>query len=167
MVKFYLSKKIFMEKEKSAESEYQEFIDCLNRQGVAYLIIGAYAVIKHTKIARMTKDIDFWIKNDIENAKKTAAAIKEFLGATVEPRDLIVKDEVYYIGRVPRRIDIFCNQADISYEEAYKKRVSGKFLESDVSFISIDHLVKLKKHYKDKDNADKYEKDIKRLENLK
>jgi len=156
-----------MEKEKSAESEYQEFIDCLNKQSVDYLIIGAYAVIKHTKIARVTKDIDFWIKDDLENAKKTAAAIKEFLGATVEPRDLIVKDEIYYIGRAPRRIDIFCNQADISYEDAYKNRVSGKFLNSNVSFISTDDLIKLRQYYKDKNNVDKYEKDIKRLAALK
>lgn len=153
-----------MEKEKSAESEYQEFIDCLNKHKVEYLLIGAYAVIKHTRIARMTKDIDFWINGNLENAKNTAAAIKDFIGIDVDPKDLIVKNEVYYIGRPPRRIDIFCNQADISYEESYKKRVTGKFLESDTSYISIDDLIKLKNHYKDKENAEKYEKDIKRLE---
>jgi hypothetical protein len=153
-----------MEKEKSAESEYQEFINCLNKHKVEYLLIGAYAVIKHTRIARMTKDIDFWINGNLENAKNTAAAIKDFIGIEVEPKDLIVKNEVYYIGRPPRRIDIFCNQADISYEESYRKRVTGKFLEADTAYISIDDLIKVKNHYKDKENAEKYEKDIKRLE---
>ncbi len=156
-----------MEKEKSAESEYQEFIDCLNKHKVDYLIVGAYAVIKHTKILRETKDIDFWIKDNLDNAKKTADAIKDFIGATVDPQDLLVKDEIYYIGRPPRRIDIFCNQANLSYDESYKRRVRSKFLESDVSFISIDDLLKLKKYYKDKDNAEKYEKDIKRLKVVK
>lgn len=156
-----------MEKEKSAESEYQEFIECLNKRKVDYLIVGAYAVIKHTRIARVTKDIDFWIKNSLENAKKTAVAIKDFIGVTVDPKNLIVKDEVYYIGRGPRRIDIFCNQADISYEKSYNKRVKGKFLESDTSYISSDDLIKLKKYYKNKKNAEKYEKDIKRLKDSK
>ncbi len=156
-----------MEKEKPAERDYQEFIDCLNHHKVDYLIVGAYAVIKHTKIARETKDIDFWIKGSLDNAKKTAEAIKDFIGVTVDPKDLIVKDEIYYIGRLPRRIDIFCNQANLAYEEAYKRRVRGDFFKSKVSFISIDDLIKLKKHYSDKENADKYGKDIKRLENIK
>jgi len=41
-----------MEKEKSAESEYQEFIICLNKHKVDYLIVGAYAVIKLLRDSR-------------------------------------------------------------------------------------------------------------------
>jgi hypothetical protein len=155
-----------MVKEKPAESDYQEFIKCLNKHKVDYLIIGAYAVFKHTKIARATKDIDVWIKDNLENAEKTADAIKDFIGVTISPKDLLVKDEIYYIGRPPLRIDIFCNQANLSYDTAYKKRVKSKFFRSDVSYIAIDDLIKLKKHYMDKENADKYEKDIKRLQKL-
>ena len=153
-----------MEKEKPAESEYQEFIDCLNKHKVDYLIVGAYAVIKHTKIARVTKDIDFWINDNLENAKKTASAIKDFIGITEDPNNLIVKNEIYYLGRAPRRIDIFCNQADLDYNESFKKRARDKFLGSDVSFFSTEDLLKLKKYYKNENNAEIYEKDIKRLE---
>jgi hypothetical protein len=155
-----------MAKEKPAERDYQEFIECLNKHKVDYLILGAYAVIRHTKIARETKDIDFWIKDSLENAKKTAAAIKEFAGITVDPQELIKKDEIYYIGRVPRRIDIFCNQADLNFDEVYKERVKDKFLDSEVSFISLMDLLKLKQHYICKENEDTYSKDIKRLKNV-
>ena len=156
-----------MEKGKPAEKEYQEFIDCLNRHGVDYMIIGAYAVMKHTKIARVTKDIDFWIKDNIENAKKVAAAIKDFIGIEVNPQDLLVKDEIYYIGVPPRRVDIFCNQADMDYDEVSRRKEKDKFLNSEAFFISIDDLIKLKEYYKSKENAEEYEKDIKRLEKVR
>ncbi|HBU70381.1 MAG TPA: hypothetical protein DEE98_08380 [Elusimicrobia bacterium] len=155
-----------MVKERPAEKDYQEFIECLNKHKVDYMILGAYAVIRHTRIARETKDIDFWIKDNIENAKKTAAAIKEFSGITVDPRELIKKDEIYYIGRVPRRIDIFCNQADLNYDNARKNAVKDKFLDFEVSFISAQDLLKLKRFYKSEENEDTYGKDIKRLENV-
>ncbi|MCB4791314.1 MAG: hypothetical protein LHV68_05445 [Elusimicrobia bacterium] len=153
-----------MEKEKPAEQDYLDFIECLNKHKVDYLIIGAYAVIKHTKISRYTKDIDFWIRDTIENAAKTTQAIKDFIGIEENPRALLVKDEIYYIGIEPRRIDIFCNQKDLSFEDAFKRKVKGDFLGCAVSYISIDDAIFLKKIYKDKGNEDKYGKDIKRLE---
>jgi len=64
-----------MEKEKQAEKDYAELIDLLNKYQVDYLIVGAYAVIQHTKVSRDTKNIDFWIRNTKDNAEKCSKVI--------------------------------------------------------------------------------------------
>lgn len=50
-----------MEKEKSFESDYKDFLELLNKHKVKYLIVGAYATMLHTEKPRATKDIDIWL----------------------------------------------------------------------------------------------------------
>ncbi len=148
-----------MGKEKHYENDYKEFIELLNKHGVEYMIIGAYAVMFHTNIARETKDIDFWINRTKENAGKCADAIKEFAGLKVDVDDLLKKNEIFFIGAEPYRIDIFNEQGGFSFYDAYAKKKEGKFRDVKAFFISKRDLLALKEHFYRKDDI----KDIKRL----
>jgi hypothetical protein len=149
------------EKEKQYESDYKDFIELLNKHKVEFLVVGAYAVIFHTKIPRDTQDIDFWIKDSDENAKKCAKAIKEFSGLDVNHKELIKKEEMYYMGIVPHRIDIFNEQYGLNFEKSFKNKVTGKFRGENVFFVNIDDLLRIKKAK----GREIDKKDIKRLEN--
>jgi len=144
-----------MEKEKQYESDYKEFADLLNKHGVEYLIVGAYAAMYHTKIPRRTKDIDFWIRKTDRNAEDCAKAIKDFCGADIKKDDLLEDKKIVFIGTEPYRIDIFNEQADLTFEEAWQRKKDDKFRDLTVHFIDREDLVKIKKYFsRDQDIKD-------------
>lgn len=130
-----------MGSEKHVFDDYKEFIKLLNKNNVEYLIVGAYATMKHTNIARASKDIDFWIGTDEDNAKKCAAAIKEFCGLNINYKDLLTKEGVIYIGHAPNRIDIFNTQGKLNFNEAWTKKARDKFKGVKTQFISKEDLI--------------------------
>lgn len=70
-------------------TDFREFIELLNAKEVKYLVVGGYAVAYHG-YPRYTKDIDFWIWLNRENAERVVEVIKEFgfdsMGLTVEAK---------------------------------------------------------------------------------
>ncbi len=50
-------------------SDFRELLKLFNEAKVKYLIIGGYAVAKHSE-PRYTKDLDIWIDKEIENAER-------------------------------------------------------------------------------------------------
>lgn len=54
-------------------------------------------------------------------------------------------DEIFYMGTSPFRIDIFRTQGDLSFDEAWRKRVKDKFFDIDTYFVSREDLLRLKK----------------------
>lgn len=149
-----------MEKEKQVENDYRDFVELLNKNNVEYLILGAYSVIYHTNTPRETGDIDFWIKKTEDNAEKVTKAIKDFNGLEIDKKDLLTEKGIIFIGQKPNRIDIFNEQADLPFDEAYKQKKTGVFKNIPTYFISKEDLFELKKHF----NREQDIKDIKRLE---
>lgn len=148
-----------MEQEKQYEEDFKEFIELLNKHGVEYMIVGAYAVMYHTNISRDTKDIDFWINKTKENAARCVQAIKEFNGLDVTATDLLGEKEIFFIGEEPYRIDILTKQGDFPFDKTYTGKEVGKFRDTKAFFISKNDLIVLKEHfYRDQDV-----KDLKRL----
>lgn len=161
-----------MEKEKQSEKDYAELIELLNKHKVDYLIVGAYAVIQHTKIPRDTKDIDFWIRDTKENAEKCSKVIKEFSGLNISPKDLLAKGSIVYLGVLPNRIDFFNAQGNLDFDTSFKHKLIGYFRDKRTFYINVDDLIKAKKYHLSKDDRnllgkEKDLKDIKRLENSK
>ncbi|MCG2724662.1 MAG: nucleotidyltransferase [Elusimicrobia bacterium] len=152
-----------MENEKQYEKDFKDFINLLNKHKVNYLIVGAYAVIYHTNISRFTKDIDFWICPTPENAQKCAAAVKEFCSMDVKKEALLEPGAIHYIGEAPFRLDIFNSQGNLDFEEAWKKKETGKFRDISVYYISREDLIALKQHF----NREHDRKDLKRLNRKK
>lgn len=140
-------------------TDFKDFIDILNKHKVDYLIVGAYATIKHTNIARYSKDIDFWIKDSKDNAIKCSQAIKDFISINVNPNDLIDRNGYFTMGKEPHRIDIFVSQGNLDFSEAWTNKLDDKFLNVKAHFISKGDLIKLKEFY----DREIDRKDLKRL----
>ncbi|OGS38762.1 MAG: hypothetical protein A2551_01000 [Elusimicrobia bacterium RIFOXYD2_FULL_34_30] len=151
-----------MEREKQVENDYRDFIELLNKNNAEYLILGAYSVIYHTNTPRETLDIDFWIKKTEDNAAKVAKAIKEFNGLDIDKKDLLEEKGIVFIGKEPNKIDIFNEQADLSFDKAYKRKKVGTFKGMTAYFISKVDLLKLKEYFGREQDI----KDIKRLKKI-
>lgn len=84
------------------DSNFKEFIQSLNANGVKYLVVGGFAVAYHG-YPRYTKDIDFWIWASPENASRMLQTIRDFgfgtLGLTEE--DFLNPANIVQIGNEP------------------------------------------------------------------
>lgn len=125
--------------------DFKEFITLLNEREVKYLVIGGYAVAYHG-YPRYTKDIDFWIWLNKENANKIIGVIKEFgfgtLGVTAD--DFLDENNVVQLGFPPVRIDLISDLAAVDFEECYEVRENVDFDGLKVDFIDVNNLIKTK-----------------------
>lgn len=126
-------------------SDFKDLLEAFNAAGVRYLIIGGYAVIKHTE-PRFTKDLDLWVATDVENAQRVYAALSEF-GAPIEklnPSDFSESDAFFTMGLPPNRIDIMFDLNGVDVRQAWERRVDGMFDDVPVHFIGRADLIKNK-----------------------
>ena len=54
---------------------FKELLQRFNANAVEYLIVGGYAVMKHTE-PRFTKDLDLWVHNSQENANRVYRGLR-------------------------------------------------------------------------------------------
>ena len=73
--------------------DYREFIELLNENKVDYLVVGAFAMAFHGH-PRNTGDIDFWIRNNEQNAMKVYKTIIDFgfPSSELNVKDFTAKD---------------------------------------------------------------------------
>jgi predicted nucleotidyltransferase len=122
--------------------DYREMLQCLSDEGVKFLVVGAYALAVHG-YPRATKDIDFFVWANRENAAKLLRALDRF-GAPL--RDLSAGDfasegTVFQIGAGPRRIDIITRIDGVEFEAAYARRLTVSLEGVDLPVISRDDLI--------------------------
>lgn len=131
----------------SYTDEYLEFLKALDRHKVEYLLIGAYAVMIHTKTPRATKDMDTWIGQTEENAVKLAAALKDFGGLEVSGETILKKGQRIEIKSEAFKIEIWTSQEILGFEEAWKRKITDTLEDFSINVVSRDDLIKLKKHF--------------------
>ena len=141
-----------------AHQDYEEFLELLSANGVKFLIIGAHAVAFYAR-PRATKDIDILHEPTKESAVGILKAIRAFLGGYdlgLAIDDLCNPDLIVQLGVAPVRIDLMCSISGIgSFEDTWSKRTIGKYGETDVSYISLDDLIRNKeKANREQDKAD-------------
>jgi hypothetical protein len=128
--------------------DYKDLLFAFHAHGVKYLIVGGYAVIFHAQ-PRATKDIDFFIKADPENAKAIYAALAEF-GAPLEgirPEDFTDRSSFFRFGRDPQGFDLLPDIPGMDFDTAWERRVEGVIDAQSglkVFFISKDDLIAAK-----------------------
>ncbi len=123
-------------------SDFSDLLRALNDAGAEYLVVGGYAVGKHTE-PRYTKDIDVWINNSIENARRVFNALKAY-GAPIRDLtidDLTDDDMFYQIGVEPVRIDIIAALEAMNFDKCWQDRVVAEIDGLMVNFISIQDLI--------------------------
>lgn len=124
------------------ETDFREFIECLNAREVRYLVVGGYAVAAHG-LPRATKDFDVWVWIDAGNATRLVAALDDFgfgeVGLTAS--DFDHEDAVVQLGYPPMRIDILTSIDGVRFEDAYPGRVDGEIDGLPISFIGREDLL--------------------------
>jgi len=122
--------------------DYRDMVECLQKEGVEFMLVGGYAVALHGW-PRMTFDIDFWIMANPQNAAAVMRAIKAF-GAPLmdlEEEDFHRPGMVFQIGTEPQRIDILSAVSGISYEDALSRAVLMDVDGLMLKVISLDDLI--------------------------
>lgn len=123
-------------------SDFKDLLEGFNDAGVRYLIIGGYAVIKHTE-PRFTKDLDLWVATDAENAQRVYSALTDY-GAPIEqltPADFTESDAFFTMGLPPNRIDIMFDLEGVDSDHAWETRVAGMLSDVSVNFIGREDLI--------------------------
>jgi len=125
--------------------DFKDLLAAFIREGVRFLIIGGYAVIRHSE-PRYTKDLDIWVAADAENSERLFRALDEF-GAPLEgltPADFTRPGYFYTMGRAPGRIDILLDAEALDFEDCWARRNAATLGGNEVYYISRDDLIKNK-----------------------
>lgn len=103
-------------------SDFKEFAELLNAQGVEYLVVGGYALAAHG-YPRYTGDIDFWVSHEATNVQRLLQALRAFgfgaLGLSAADFDA---DTVIQLGQPPRRIDLLTAIDGVDFEGCWSRR---------------------------------------------
>ncbi|QQS31781.1 MAG: hypothetical protein IPM50_08780 [Acidobacteriota bacterium] len=126
-------------------SDFSDLLVALNDAGAEYLVVGGYAVGKHTE-PRYTKDLDVWINNSRENAELVLQALAAYgapvKGATAD--DFTGTDKFFQIGVEPVRIDVISDLPGVDFSECWENRVVADVDGLSVNFISLPDLIRNK-----------------------
>lgn len=117
--------------------DFVELLTALSEERAEYLVVGGYAVAFHTE-PRYTKDLDVWVRPTRANARRVMKALKRF-GAPLRNLklvDLATPGIIYQMGVEPNRIDIITEVEAVKFEEAWARRVAGKFGAAHVEWMA-------------------------------
>lgn len=129
-------------------SDFKELLSVLNAHNVKYLVVGAHAVSAYAQ-PRATKDLDIWVKADVDNAQAVYNALARF-GAPLEDMtltDFADKGPFFRMGREPVAIDILTEIPGVDFDVAWDRRVEGVIdlaTGLKANFISRDDLITAK-----------------------
>jgi hypothetical protein len=119
-------------------SDFKEFAELLNANGVEYLVVGGYALAAHGH-PRYTGDIDFWVSHDVSNIERLLRALREFgfgsLGLTASD---FLADTVVQLGRPPRRIDLLTGIDGVVFADCWRRRETLTVDGLSLNLIGLD-----------------------------
>ena len=123
--------------------DYEEFIAALNEHGVKYLIVGAHAVAYHGR-PRATKDLDVLIDATQDNARRTLAALRAFLGGETgyTVKDLLDPEIIIQLGVAPVRIDLLSKiKGCPDFAAVWKRRIDARFGAVSSYYLGFEDLI--------------------------
>jgi Nucleotidyl transferase of unknown function (DUF2204) len=127
-------------------SDYVDILRCFVEEKVQFLVVGGYAVMKHSE-PYTTKDLDLWIAPHRINAERAYRSLARFgapLGdVTVD--DLLNPDLVYQLGIEPVRVDIMSFVSGLEFEPAWNRRDKMMYGDLEVPVLSIEDISCAKK----------------------
>ncbi len=138
------------------EKDYEELLRLFNKNKVKYCIIGAYAVAFYA-VPKYTKDMDFLIEPDAENAKRIIKSLKEFGFEFPEltEKDFTREDMILQLGYEQVRVDILTSIEGCKFKDVWENKTYGKYGKEKAYFIGVNELIKNKEASKRKqDEAD-------------
>lgn len=121
--------------------DFEDMLELLERFEVRYLIIGGLAFIYYAK-PRFTKDIDLWIGPEAENVDRANRALAEF--GSPHLLDPSRSEEILQLGVAPNRIDLLRDTESIEFDDAWRRRVEGRYGRAKAFWIDLDSLIEIK-----------------------
>ncbi len=123
-------------------SDFADLLHEFNAACVEFVIVGGQAFGFHAQ-PRYTKDIDFLVNPDPENARRVYRALAAF-GAPLD--DLTVDDlsdpnVVFQIGVEPNRVDILTAIDGVTFARAWATRQAGSYGAETMWVIGIEELI--------------------------
>ncbi|MGA9997934.1 MAG: DUF6036 family nucleotidyltransferase [Pyrinomonadaceae bacterium] len=125
--------------------DFKEMLLCLKDEEVEFIIVGAYALAVHG-FPRATGDIDIWVGNSSDNARKIMRALSKF-GAPISnlsEEDFTSPDLIIQIGVEPSRIDLLTSIDGVGFDEAWKNKLTIIAADLEVNILSKADLLKNK-----------------------
>lgn len=140
--------------------DFADFLDALNSEGVAYVVIGGMAVLSHLP-TRTTRDIDVLIEPTLENARRAREAVRKW--GSFEPRygpEEFVSGDILSFGGL-LRAEVHSRVPGVTWEQVWRNRVPGEILGVPTHFASLEDLIAMK------EAAGRQEKDLPDLRRLR
>jgi len=144
-------------------ADFADFLSALNREDVAYVVIGGIAVLSWIPY-RTTRDLDVLIEPTLENGRRARAAVAQWGGFDPQysAEDFIAGDILSFGGLL--RVEIHSRVPGVTWEEVWAGRAEGEFRGVPTWFAGIDQLIAMKEATAD---AEKDLPDAIRLRELK
>src|ERR1700746_1015357 len=106
--------------------DFIDFITCLNKREVKYVLVGGYSVILYG-YARTTGDMDIWVKPAKDNYEKIVKAFSDF-GLSVfdmtEKNFLNTSEyDVFRFGTSPVQIDLMTSVKGLDFDSTFDHAV--------------------------------------------
>lgn len=141
--------------------DFKDFIKCLEKYEVKYVLVGGYSVIIHG-YNRTTGDMDIWVNRSVENYKNIVKAFVDFGLPTfdmTEDNFMNSNYDVFRFGKPPCRIDLMTHVLGLDFKDVHEN--SFLYEEEDLK-IRVIHINDLRKA---KQSSARH-KDLDDLENL-
>lgn len=124
--------------------DFADFLESLNREGVAYVVIGGMAVLAHVPY-RTTRDLDVLIEPTIENAQRARRAVAAWGAFDPEYRaeDFISGDILSFGGLL--RVEIHSRVPGVEWSEVWNGSIESMFLGVATRFAGVDELLRMKR----------------------
>jgi hypothetical protein len=126
--------------------DFDEFIASLIAHGVEFVIVGAYALALHGA-PRFTGDLDVLVRPTIENASRVLEAVRAF-GFPVNdlrPQDVVAGNRILQMGVEPVQIHVISAISGVTWEDAWKDRVTGPLGRHEVAFLGRETFIRNKR----------------------
>ena len=128
-------------------SDFRELLQCFAKHRVRYLVVGGYAVIHYAE-PRFTKDLDLWLEPSAANARRGAAAFKEFGIPLIEitEADLAQPGTQFMLGRSPVMLDFLTSIQPLDFTACWPRRKVVRHTFGRVNYLSKEDLITAKRH---------------------
>lgn len=124
--------------------DFADFLESLNREGAAYVVIEGMAVLSHIPY-RTTRDLDVLIEPTLDNAHKARRAVAKW--GSFEPAfaasDFVSGDILSFGGLL--RVEIHSRVPGVKWDEVWNGRVASELAGVPTCFAGVDELIKMKR----------------------
>jgi hypothetical protein len=143
--------------------DFADFLESLNREGVAYVVIGGMAVLAHVPY-RTTRDLDVLIEPTLENAHRARRAVAAWgsFDPQYQAEDFIAGDILSFGGLL--RVEIHSRVPGVEWTDVWNGSVASNFLGVPTRFAGVDELIRMKQAT---GNPEKDLPDLERLQGIK